>query len=60
MPIHAEDRPLPQSPPPTRRTDALGRALAARVVLLALAACRWPRFADARHTVRLYHGDRTT
>jgi len=28
--------------------------------MLGLTAERWLFFAEARHTVRLYHGDRTT
>lgn len=37
-----------------------GAALALATCLAGFAAERWLFFAEARHTVRLYHGDRTT
>ena len=77
MPIRAEDRPLPQSPPTVlerqrdaaaarahvsgdRRADWRIGATAWLLCMIGVAAERWLFFADARHAVRLYHGDRTT
>ena len=40
--------------------DASGAATALAACLLGLGAERWLFFAEARHTVRLYHGDATT
>jgi DMSO reductase anchor subunit len=40
--------------------DWAGAVLALLACLLGLGAERWLFFAEARHTVRLYHGDRTT
>jgi DMSO reductase anchor subunit len=40
--------------------DPLAGALVALACLAGLLAERWLFFADARHTVRLFHGDRTT
>lgn len=40
--------------------DGFGGALAFAACLAGVAAERWLFFAEARHTVRLYHGDRTT
>jgi DMSO reductase anchor subunit len=37
-----------------------GGAAAAVLCLAGLLAERWLFFADARHTVRLFHGDRST
>jgi len=40
--------------------DAEAAALAMGTCLLGIGAERWLFFAEARHTVRLYHGDRST
>jgi DMSO reductase anchor subunit len=40
--------------------DALGAAVAVAACLAGLGAERWLFFAEARHTVRLYHGEATT
>lgn len=40
--------------------ESMAAMLAFVVCLVGLGAERWLFFADARHTVRLYHGDRTT
>jgi DMSO reductase anchor subunit len=40
--------------------DASGAAVALAACLLGHGAERWLFFAEARHTVRLYHGDATT
>jgi DMSO reductase anchor subunit len=40
--------------------DGWGAAIAMTACLVGLGAERWLFFAEARHTVRLYHGDRST